>query len=219
MSKLDISPVNNEETKTSKKVVLELDKKFEGNNEEVAERLKELRINFMSLFKEQDLLVKQYKKNCDIELKRVGGKRKKKIEGGETKRSGFTKPTKVPIKISEFLGLPVDSVLPRTEVTKHIYEYIKSNDLQVKEDKKKSCTDKKLSELFNLPEKSIIEFSTFQVLLSSVYKLEKARLEGVEFSTSVVEPLVVEQEVVEPEVVELKVETVETTKTLKSKKK
>jgi chromatin remodeling complex protein RSC6 len=52
MSKLDISPVNNEETKTSKKVVLELDKKFEGNNEEVAERLKELRINFMSLFKE-----------------------------------------------------------------------------------------------------------------------------------------------------------------------
>lgn len=219
MSKLDISPVNNEETKTSKKVVLELDKKFEGNNEEVAERLKELRINFMSLFKEQDLLVKQYKKNCDTELKRVGGKRKKKIEGGETKRSGFTKPTKVPIKISEFLGLPVDSVLPRTEVTKHIYEYIKSNDLQVKEDKKKSCTDKKLSELFNLPEKSIIEFSTFQVLLSSVYKLEKARLEGVEFSTTVVEPLVVEPEVVEPEVVESKVETVETTKTLKSKKK
>ena len=216
MSKLENSPVvNNEEVKTSKKVVLELDKKFENNNEEVSERLKEIRSNFMLLFKEQDLLVKQYKKNCDTELKRSGGKRKKKnLEGGETKRSGFTKPTKVPIKISQFLGLPEDSVLPRTEVTKHIYEYIKSNELQIKEDKKKSCTDKKLSELFNLPEKSIIEFSTFQVLLSQVYKLEKARLEGVEFSTTtVLEP--VTTSVVETPVVETPV--VETSK--KSKKK
>ncbi len=216
MSKVENSPVNNEEVKTSKKVVLELDKKFESNNEEVTERLKEIRSNFMLLFKEQDLLVKQYKKNCDSELKRSGGKRKKKnVEGGETKRSGFTKPTRVPSKIAQFLGLPEDSVLPRTEVTKHIYEYIKSNELQIKEDKKKSCTDAKLSELFNLPEKSIIEFSTFQVLLSQVYKLEKARLEGVEFeTTTVVEP--VTTSVVEVPVVETPVET---TKTTKSKKK
>jgi hypothetical protein len=52
MSKVENSPVNNEEVKTSKKVVLELDKKFESNNEEVSERLKEIRSNFMLLFKE-----------------------------------------------------------------------------------------------------------------------------------------------------------------------
>ena len=58
--------------------------------------------------------------------------RKKNVEGGEAKRSGFTKPTRVPKQIAEFLGLSEDAVLPRTEVTKHIYEYIKSNELQIK---------------------------------------------------------------------------------------
>ena len=34
-----------------------------------------------------------------VKLKKVSGKRKKKnVEGGEVKRSGFTKPTKVPNK-------------------------------------------------------------------------------------------------------------------------
>lgn len=222
MSKVENSPVNNEEVKTSKKVVLELDKKFESNNEEVSERLKEIRSNFILLFKEQDLLVKQYKKNCDYELKRSGGKRKKKhVEGTETKKSGFTKPTRVPSKIAQFLGIPEESVLPRTEVTKHIYEYIKSNELQIKEDKKKSYTDAKLSDLFNLPLNSIIEFSTFQVLLSQVYKLEKARLEGVEFTTTVVETPVVETPVAKTPVAETPVveNQVETTKTTKTKKK
>lgn len=184
MSKVENSSVINEEVKTNKKANLELDKKFEGNNEEVFERLKEIKSNQMLLFKEQDLLIRQYKKNCDTELKKVSGKRKKKnVEGGEAKRSGFTKPTKVPRKISEFLGLPADSVLPRTEVTKHIYEYIKSHELQIKEDKKKSYTDEKLSDLFELPLNSVIEFSTFQVLLSKVYNLEKARLESETSST------------------------------------
>jgi chromatin remodeling complex protein RSC6 len=95
-----------------------------------------------------------------MEVKKCG-KRKKRNVDGEQKRSGFTKPTKVPKKIAEFLGLADDAVLPRTEVTKHIYEYIKTNKLQMEEDKKKSYTDKKLSELFDLPEKSVIEFSTF----------------------------------------------------------
>lgn len=213
MSKVENSPVNNEEVKTSKKTNLELDKRFEGNNEEVYERLKEIKSNQMLLFKEQDLLIKQYKKNCDLELKKVSGKRKKKnVEGGEVKRSGFTKPTKVPKKIAEFLGLPEDSVLPRTEVTKHIYDYIKTNELQIKEDKKKSYTDKKLSELFNLPENSVIEFSTFQVLLSNVYNLEKkANLE----STEVAVTTTVEEKV--PEVTETRVET--ETKTSKKKTK
>ena len=198
MSKVENSPVNNEEVKTSKKTNLELDKKFESNNEEVFERLKEIKTNQMLLFKEQDLLIKQYKKNCDMELKKFSGKRKKKIlEGGETKRSGFTKPTRIPKQIAEFLGLSEDAVLPRTEVTKHIYEYIKSNELQIKEDKKKSYTDAKLSELFNLPEKSVIEFSTFQVLLSKVYNLDKARLEGLS-AVNTTETTMTETKKVEP---------------------
>ena len=221
MSKVENSPVNNEEVKTSKKANLELDKKFEGNNEEVFERLKEIKSNQMLLFKEQDLLIKQYKKNCDMELKKFSGKRRKKnVEGGEAKRSGFTKPTRVPKQIAEFLGLSEDAVLPRTEVTKHIYEYIKSNELQIKEDKKKSYTDAKLSELFNLPEKSVIEFSTFQVLLSKVYNLDKARLEGLS-AVNTTETTMTETKKVEPST-EVKVETTTEVKVeteTKSKKK
>jgi chromatin remodeling complex protein RSC6 len=45
MSKVENSSVINEEVKTNKKANLELDKKFEGNNEEVFERLKEIKSN------------------------------------------------------------------------------------------------------------------------------------------------------------------------------
>ena len=213
MSKVENSPVNNEEVKSSKKPIFELDKKFESNNEEVFERLKEIKSNQMLLFKEQDLLIKQYKKNCDVELKKFSGKRRKKIlEGGETKRSGFTKPTRIPKQIAEFLGLSEEAVLPRTEVTKHIYEYIKSNELQIKEDKKKSYTDAKLSELFNLPEKSVIEFSTFQVLLSKVYNLDKARLLALNNTETTTEVKVEPSTVVETStsVVEISTSVVET---------
>jgi chromatin remodeling complex protein RSC6 len=82
------------------------------------------------LIREQETLLKMYKKNSDTEVKKLNGKRKKKSNDGEQKRSGFTKPSKIPNKIAEFLGIDLETVMPRTDVTKKIYEYIKTNNLQ-----------------------------------------------------------------------------------------
>jgi hypothetical protein len=68
------------------------------------------------------------------------------------------------IQAEEAAYVGKNSVAIEANLQKDLVMYknaLKTNELQIKEDKKKSYTDKKLSELFNLPENSVIEFSTF----------------------------------------------------------
>ncbi len=167
---------NNDEFIESNLKKIDNDMSEYDSNDKVLDRFKKIKTLFISLVREHESLLKIYKKNCDMEVKKMSGKKKKRTVDGEQKKSGFTKPTLIPKRVAEFLGLPEDSVIPRTNVTKQIYEYIKNNNLQDKEDKKKSISDEKLSKLFDVEIGNIIEFSTFQTLLSKVYNSEKLLL-------------------------------------------
>jgi chromatin remodeling complex protein RSC6 len=66
--------------------------------------------------------------------------------------SGFARPAKLSDELCDFLGLPQGSLMPRTVVTKMINQYIKDNDLQNKEDKRRIVPNEKLRAILRLQE-------------------------------------------------------------------
>ena len=97
-----------------------------------------------SLRTEFKQLEKKYQKDIKLALKTSSKKKRK-----NTNRSpcGFTIPTKISDELSVFLGKPVGTEMARTAVTTEITNYIKTNQLQDKDNGRKIIPDDKLSTL------------------------------------------------------------------------
>lgn len=67
----------------------------------------------------------------------------------------FMKPMKVSEELAEIVG---KGPMPRTEVTKKLWAYIKSKKLQDKENKRNILPDEKLSKVFGSKRKSVNMF-------------------------------------------------------------
>lgn len=100
--------------------------------------------------------------------------KKSKDNGGESRErasnpNAFGGPVTLAPQLSKFLG---EKELPRTEVTKLMWNYIKGNNLQNPENRREIVCDKKLKELFNVD-----SFSMFQLashLKPMLIKIEKS---------------------------------------------
>jgi len=66
------------------------------------------------------------------------------------KPSGFIKPTLISNELAKFLGKTAGTEMARTEVSKEINQYIRTNNLQDKENGRKIHPDAKLSGLLNI---------------------------------------------------------------------
>ena len=85
--------------------------------------------------------------------------------------SGFNKPQAVPVEFHEQpWGCSADQELPRTVLTKMIYDYIKENSLQAEEDKRVINPDSTLRKLFHLKKDDTLEFKNFQTYMARLYK-------------------------------------------------
>lgn len=80
-----------------------------------------------------------------------------RIAKGKAKRSntantnsGFLKPVKISKDLDDFTGWSPDELHSRVDVTKYICKYIKDNDLQFPDDKRKIIPDAKLRKLLAL---------------------------------------------------------------------
>jgi len=80
----------------------------------------------------------------------------------ERKPSGFVKPTPISDELAEFIGMPVGSLMSRTEVSRKINSYIKENGLQDQENDRKINPDEKLSNLLGLKEKDKLTYFNLQ---------------------------------------------------------
>ena len=109
--------------------------------------------------------VKTVEKNVKKELKNL--KKDKKKEKPKTKRapSGFAKPTKVTKELCQFMDKPEGSEIARTEVTKALVAYIKSNNLleQGEDTKKKIVPDEKLKILLGIDNDEINDLTYFNI--------------------------------------------------------
>ena len=97
--------------------------------DEMAKQLKGLANFVKDLRKENLQLVK--------ELAKQEKKKAKKAEDRAKKGpSGFARPTAITAELAKFLGIPVDEMIARTDVTKKITSYVKEHNLQQQDNKR-----------------------------------------------------------------------------------
>ena len=89
-------------------------------------------------------LVKLHKK----ELKNI---KKVKRSRGNKDKTGFTKPTIVPDKLANFVGLAKGSEISRTELTGLLCKEFKKRNLYYKKDRRIIIPDDDVKKIFNLP--------------------------------------------------------------------
>lgn len=74
-----------------------------------------------------------------------------------TKRKSSTSALQRPVKVSATLAQVVgNGPMPRTEVTKKLWDYIKKHKLQSTTDKRQITVDEKLSQVFGIPVKRTV---------------------------------------------------------------
>jgi chromatin remodeling complex protein RSC6 len=100
--------------------------------------------------KEAIALVKVLQKE-DKKASKKGSRRSRKGDGNRSSRpaSGFAKPTKLSDALCTFLGVPAGTEMSRTDVTRVLNLYIKSNNLQDTNDKRTIVPDDKLKSILD----------------------------------------------------------------------
>ena len=90
------------------------------------------------------------------------------------KQSGFAQPKPISGELAEFLGVPKDTIIARTEVTKLVTKYVKEHNLQNPENKRELVLDDKLTKLLKPQDGEKITFFTLQRFMAPHYpKVDK----------------------------------------------
>ena len=150
----------------------ELETLFANYNKKLTE-LRALEASLISDFK-------KLQKATVRHLKELSKKNKKrKLTDSQKKArapSGFAKPTKISDQLCKFLDVKVGTEMARTEVTKHLTTYIKENNLQDQENKRKILPDSALRKLLNVTETDEVTYFNLQKYMKVHFPLSKANL-------------------------------------------
>jgi upstream activation factor subunit UAF30 len=95
---------------------------------------------------------------------------KKKRKSGNRAPSGFVKPTRISDELAKFLEKPAGTEMARTDVTKQLNLYIRSNSLQDKENGRKINPDSKLQALLKLKKGDELTYFNLQKFMSQHFK-------------------------------------------------
>jgi chromatin remodeling complex protein RSC6 len=133
----------------------------------------------VTLQKEMATLLKTAMKQHGREVK-AGGKSRRSAPKKDRAPSGFAKATPVPEALRKFLKIDEGVELPRTEVAKQIYAYVRDKDLRAKDDRRVIHPDKALQKLFSLKDGETLDFRNFQKQLSRHYPKAAGKVEEVE---------------------------------------
>ena len=91
---------------------------------------------------------------------------KRKRKSGNRAPSGFVKPTRISDELAKFLEKPAGTEMARTDVTREINKYIRSQNLQDKENGRKINPDAKLSTLLKLKKTDELTYFNLQKYMS-----------------------------------------------------
>jgi chromatin remodeling complex protein RSC6 len=125
--------------------------------------------NSLTLFKMQintlQQQVRTLEKNIKKEIKTSQKSVKPIVLKPKKAPSGFAKPTSVTKELCEFMNKPEGTEIARTEVTKVLVNYIKSNNLQEQtvDSKNKIVPDDKLKNLLGLNVEEMTELTFFNI--------------------------------------------------------
>lgn len=123
-----------------------------------------------NLIKEIQTQLKTASKSINKAIKKESNNKRKGRKASTSSRApgGFAKPTQLSETMSAFLGIDNGTMVPRTEVTKRINDYIKTNNLQNARDKRIINPDAQLLKLLSPPEEGKSADLTYFTLQSRI---------------------------------------------------
>jgi chromatin remodeling complex protein RSC6 len=89
-----------------------------------------------------------------------------KKKSGNRAPSGFVKPTKISAELATFLGKPAGTEMARTDVTREINVYIRSNNLQDSSNGRQINANPALASLLKLKEGDVLTYFNLQKYMS-----------------------------------------------------
>ena len=123
-------------------------------------------VNGMSMIKNQisslQQNLKQLEKNIKKQMKGLKKEVTKNKNKGNRQPSGFAKPSKVTKELCEFMNKDEGTEIARTEVTRALVAYIKTNHLENKINSKFITPDEKLKFLLGLEEGQELTYFNIQ---------------------------------------------------------
>ena len=139
-------------------------------NDDISELLKNIQSR-VALDNAIKVSVKAIEKKV-AKLQKLMEKSTKKRKTSQNKMSGFEKPTPISDELAKFVGEPIGTLLARTEVSKKIHEYVKTNNLQNPSNRRIIHPDAKLKKLLNTTGKDELSYFNLQKFLKVHFKKE-----------------------------------------------
>ena len=144
-------------------VDVEVDAPVAEKSVEFLAKLQQLGVLISSLKAEYRTLEKQWTRELKSAQKQSS---KRKRKAGNRAPSGFVKPTRISDELAKFLEKPSGSEMARTEVTRDINKYIRTHNLQDKENGRKINPDTKLAALLKLKKTDELTYFNLQRYMS-----------------------------------------------------
>jgi chromatin remodeling complex protein RSC6 len=126
-------------------------------------KLQQLGMLISSLKVEYRTLEKKWTRELKVAQKQSS---KRKRKAGNRAPSGFVKPTRISDELAKFLEKPSGCEMARTEVTRDINKYIRTHNLQDKENGRKINPDSKLATLLKLKKTDELTYFNLQRYMS-----------------------------------------------------
>jgi len=126
-------------------------------------KLQQLGLLISALKTEYKTLEKKWSRELKTAQKQSS---KRKRKAGNRAPSGFVKPTRISDELAKFLDKSSGSEMARTEVTRDINKYIRTNNLQDKDNGRKINPDPKLAALLKLKKTDELTYFNLQRYMS-----------------------------------------------------
>jgi len=130
---------------------------------EFSAKLQQMSVSISSLKSEFRALEKKWARELKASQKQNS---KHKRKAGNRAPSGFVKPTRISDELAKFLDKPSGTEMARTEVTRDVNKYIRTNNLQDKENGRKINPDPKLATLLKLNKTDELTYFNLQKYMS-----------------------------------------------------
>jgi hypothetical protein len=118
--------------------------------------------------------VNELKRQHARELRAANKANKRRKTNANRAPSGFVKPTLISNELAAFLGRPEGSVLARTEVTREVNAYIRTQKLQDKDNGRKINPDAKLLKLLKLKKGDELTYFNLQKYMAAHFAKSSA---------------------------------------------
>jgi hypothetical protein len=124
--------------------------------------------------KELSAMMKIYNKEVAKSKTKSGKKEKVKksttnADGTPRPPSGFAVPTKLSVELCNFLTVAEETMMSRTEVTRHLNAYIKEKNLQNPANKKEILPDACLKKLLNVDDSIVLSYFNLQKYMKHLF--------------------------------------------------